>query len=99
MKSSVLLDREAGQEPNYGATKKHPDFVDDYCGDQSRHGSVSLGKTVDGLPQKTAAEGNTKWGRQVTKFLWILPLVHSEFWIAAGFSLLQTFYPAMVSHR
>ncbi|XP_075550721.1 MFS-type transporter SLC18B1-like [Dermacentor variabilis] len=99
MKSSVLLDREAGQEPNYGATKKHPDFVDDYCGDQSRHGSVSLGKTADVLPQKTAEEGNTKWGRQVTKFLWILPLVHSEFWIAAGFSLLQSFYPAMASDK
>lgn len=99
MKSAVLLDREAGQEPNYGATKKQPDFVDDYRDDQSRHGSMSLGKTADGLPPKTAEKKDPKCGRRVRKFLWILPLVHSEFWIAAGFSLLQSFYPAMASDK
>ncbi|KAH7937641.1 hypothetical protein HPB49_013961 [Dermacentor silvarum] len=99
MKSAVLLDREAGQEPNYGATKSSPILSTTTCDDQSRHGSVSLGKTADGLPPKTAEKKDAKCGRRVRKFLWILPLVHSEFWIAAGFSLLQSFYPAMASDK
>lgn len=96
MKSSVLLERQGGPEANnYGATKMHPDFVGDYCDDRSRHGSMSLGRMTELLPQKAAEVADTRRERWAKKFLWILPLVHSEFWIAAGFSLLQSFYPAM----
>ncbi|KAH6928525.1 hypothetical protein HPB50_016862 [Hyalomma asiaticum] len=96
MKSSVLLERQGGPEANnYGATKMHPDFVGDYCDDRSRHGSMSLGRMAELLPQKAAEVADTRRERWAKKFLWILPLVHSEFWIAAGFSLLQSFYPAM----
>nr|XP_037282104.1 uncharacterized protein LOC119175032 [Rhipicephalus microplus] len=100
MKSTVLLDRDARPEANnYGATKVHPDFVGGYSDDRSRHGSLSLSKMVDALPQKAAEQSETKWRRRTRKFLWILPLVHSEFWIAAGFSLLQSFYPAMANDK
>lgn len=100
MKSTVLLDRDARPEANnYGATKVHPDFVGGYSDDRSRHGSLSLSKMVDALPQKAAEQSETKWKRRTRKFLWILPLVHSEFWIAAGFSLLQSFYPAMANDK
>ncbi|XP_077487373.1 MFS-type transporter SLC18B1-like [Amblyomma americanum] len=30
---------------------------------------------------------------------WLLPLVHSEFWISATFSLIQPFYPILASSR
>lgn len=30
---------------------------------------------------------------------WLLPLVHSEFWISAAFSLIQPFYPILASSR
>ncbi|KAL3245069.1 hypothetical protein MRX96_018214 [Rhipicephalus microplus] len=100
MKSTVLLDRDARPEANnYGATKVHPDFVGGYSDDRSRHGSLSLSKMVEALPQKAAEQSETKWKRRTRKFLWILPLVHSEFWIAAGFSLLQSFYPAMANDK
>ncbi|KAK8768137.1 hypothetical protein V5799_005082 [Amblyomma americanum] len=43
-----------------------------------------------------AAEGC--W-EKLKRDAWLLPLVHSEFWISAAFSLIQPFYPILVSAR
>ncbi|XP_077487370.1 MFS-type transporter SLC18B1-like [Amblyomma americanum] len=43
-----------------------------------------------------AAEGC--W-EKLKRDAWLLPLVHSEFWISAAFSLIQPFYPILASSR
>lgn len=84
---------------DYGSLKAQLDFVNG-CGDQQvRDGSISVEKTANGLPPKTPEASQTKWEMRVHKFLWVLPLIHSEFWIAAAFSLLQSFYPAMAATK
>ncbi|KAK8773031.1 hypothetical protein V5799_012432 [Amblyomma americanum] len=100
MKSPALLEGRVDVESSdYGALKKQLDFVNG-CGDEQGHlGSMPAEQNANGLPPKAPEVSETKWEVRVRKFLWIVPLIHSEFWIAAGFSLLQSFYPAMASSK
>lgn len=36
---------------------------------------------------------------KIRSYLWLLPLIHNEFWISAGFSLIQPFFPDLVSSQ
>lgn len=39
------------------------------------------------------------WWAKFKRDAWLLPLVHSEFWISAAFALIQPFYPILASSR
>ncbi|XP_077539321.1 MFS-type transporter SLC18B1-like [Haemaphysalis longicornis] len=36
---------------------------------------------------------------KIRSYLWLLPLIHNEFWISAGFSLIQPFFPDLATSR
>ncbi|CAN7937410.1 unnamed protein product [Ixodes hexagonus] len=44
-------------------------------------------------------DGNTGCLSKLWKNIWILPLIHSEFWIAATFSLITAFFPILASSK
>ncbi|KAH6927563.1 hypothetical protein HPB50_005680 [Hyalomma asiaticum] len=46
-----------------------------------------------------AAKATAGWCEKFKRDAWLLPLVHSEFWISAAFSLIQPFYPILASSR
>ncbi|KAK8767735.1 hypothetical protein V5799_005483 [Amblyomma americanum] len=35
----------------------------------------------------------------IRSYMWLVPLIHTEFWMSAGFSLLQPFFPGLASSR
>ncbi|XP_077538628.1 MFS-type transporter SLC18B1-like [Haemaphysalis longicornis] len=94
MKTPVLVGRRGGTDSNdYGSSKVPPEFLGDLCQGQERNGSGTLSKSP------VSDTGDVKPVKKMTRFIWILPLIHCEFWIAAGFSLLQSFYPALASEK
>uniref|UniRef100_A0A131YPG9 Uncharacterized protein n=1 Tax=Rhipicephalus appendiculatus TaxID=34631 RepID=A0A131YPG9_RHIAP len=55
----------------------------------------------DSEAAKSNGEAKAPTGRweKLKRDAWLLPLVHSEFWISAAFSLIQPFYPILASSR
>lgn len=63
------------------------------------YGSASWKDDSDNAKSKGQAEAPTGCWEKRKRDAWLLPLVHSEFWISAAFSLIQPFYPILASSR
>ncbi|XP_077485896.1 MFS-type transporter SLC18B1-like [Amblyomma americanum] len=52
-------------------------------------------------PKETSQhQSRVEYGlHKIRSYLWLVPLIHTEFWISAGFALIQPFFPEVASSR
>ncbi|XP_037280695.2 MFS-type transporter SLC18B1 [Rhipicephalus microplus] len=58
--------------------------------------------TIMAAQAKEVSPGRTRLQHATSKlksYAWLVPLVHTEFWISAGFSLIQPFFPEEATSR
>lgn len=94
-----------GKEARYNVTTKYIETptVPEKNGLYDKEGGQSIfpkqypsyGSTTPG--ESASLRGNRSYFSWLAKNAWLLPLVHTEFWISAAFALIQPFFPVLVS--